>query len=103
MRFPVLLLTLVTLATGLAATAHAQPYDRDRPYDWRDRWSRDRDDRDWSDRWRWRCQRDPDWCRRLCWRDEYGFRCRHDEDDRYDWRSYWLYQRSYHDYYGRRP
>lgn len=105
MKFPVIAFALTTLATAMVVSAHSQPYPRpdpDRAYS--DRYN-DRNhgpEAGWEDRWRWRCERDPEWCRRLCWRDEYNYlRCRHDDDDRYDWRDYWLYHRSYQDYYGR--
>lgn len=106
MKFPVIVFTAVALATAVVSTVHAQPYDRGYEHRDRDRIGGDRNwgDRDWQNRWQWRCQRDYDWCRRTCWHDEYGFlRCRQDPDDRFDWRDYDFYRRSYHDYYGRRP
>lgn len=113
MKLPVLLATAVLASTVMVASSvHSQPpvypyhdyYDH-RDYDRYGRYGdRDRDGVEWGDRWRWRCQRDPDWCHRDCWTDYYGFlRCRHDDDDRYDWRQFWLYQRGYRDYYGRHP
>ena len=92
------------ILAALAAICVAQPAFAQPPYDnrgdWRDQY-RDNDrgdwDRgvDWHERWRWRCQRDSYWCRRMCWRDQYGFlQCSRDEDDRFDWRRYdWWRQR----------